>query len=56
MATKDELEAALVKAETKIAKMQRHIDALEAQLQEVAPTAVDHGPVFGGNAVPLEAR
>jgi hypothetical protein len=53
MPTKDELEAALAKAEKKVTKLEERVADLEAGAP--APTA-DASPVFGGGAVPLEQR
>ena len=53
MPTKDELEAALAKAEKKIEKLQARV----AELEATAPAPVgDADRVFGPDAVPLEQR
>ena len=54
MPTKDELEAALAKAEKKIAKLEAELGDLQASMKSSVP--VDADRVFGPDAVPLEQR
>ena len=55
--TKDELEKANAALEKKVAKLEAKLAEHETTIAGLqAQVETDFGPVFGGNAIPLEAR